>query len=263
MNLNRREFIWKLMMAGTALPLFMNSASLSAASKLINQAANRKIRGDKRDNKEPFHWARVKFKVVEDVPDKWDISPWGDDFFLNMLHAYTDLNVDRTWHVAPLDDLEEMVKYPFLFMTSEGDFEFNRKHQENFVEYLSRGGFIFADDCVYNNDKGLPNDRFFSCMKDKLETLFGKKMIRLPDDHEIYRNYYKLKGLPYMQGQAHGGYALFIDGRMAVFLSPHDIHCGWCSMSQVAAGQESWFSRKKSSDSVKMGINILIYAMTH
>jgi hypothetical protein len=35
--------------------------------------------------------------------------------------------------------------------------------------------------------------------------------------------------------------------------TPGDLHCGWCGM----------FSPEMSMDSIKMGINIVIYALSH
>jgi len=252
MDIEKRRFL-KTIGVGSALPFAFNTTSLFAS--------------DKRDFTEPFHWARVKFKVTDRVHDLWDVGSYGDQMFLDMLHKYSKLNVDRSMHVASLDHIDEMVKYPFLFMTAEGDFVFNTKHQNNFVEYLQRGGFIFADDCVYGG-KDLSNDLFFSAMKSKVEELFGKKMVKLPNDHEIFRCYYKLNGLPYMQGVKHGAHALFLNGRMALFLSPNDMHCGWRSLSRMLRGEKGWFGKtrevqlKNNYNALKMGINILSYSMT-
>ena len=231
------------------------AAGLFAASASPLMAIAR----DKRDDYEPFHWARLKFKLLKQAPDRWDTHPWGDEFFLGMLHKYTSLNVDREWHVASLDNLDEMVQYPFLFMTSEQQFEFTDRQRKNFKEYLDRGGFIYADDCVIDRT----GDFFFQDFRKKIEDLFGEKMVRLPDDHDIYKCCYKLKGLPFLQGKNHGGWALFRNGRMSVFLTPTDIHCGWCSLKLQLSGEEGWFPKKNGYDSVKMGTNILVYALTH
>ncbi len=204
---------------------------------------------------ETFYWARVHFSSDTSVPDQWNISPFGDAFFLDRLREQTGIQVDDAWHVAPLNNLNELTKYPLLFMTADGDFACTPQEFANLKEYLLRGGFLFADDCVY----GREGDLFFQGFKSKIENAFGKKMVKLPDSHEIYHTLYDLQGgLPYMQGQPHGGWALFLEGRMVIFLSSSDIHCGWCS-----ASGRNWFSRQKGEDALKMGINIVIYAMTH
>ena len=81
---------------------------------------------------------------------------------------------------------------------------------------------------------------------------------KLPLDHEIYHCLFDLpKGLPFMQGELSGGWSFSDDkGRILMFLSPHDIHCGWFS-------EQNWFGRKKTQEAFEMGANIVIYAMTH
>jgi len=208
---------------------------------------------------EPFQWARLKFKLTVRANDQWDVHPWADELLLDMLEKYTSLNVDKNWHVVSLSKLDEMMKFPLIFMTTENKFSFTTKQQYNFKEYIERGGFIYADDCVYDSF----GDFFFKDLKQKVEKLFGKKMVRLPDDHEIYNCFYKLKKLPYLQGIDHGGWALFLNGRMALFLTPTDIHCGWASCKLTITNGKGWFPKKNGYDAIKMGINIIVYAMTH
>ncbi len=207
----------------------------------------------------PFHWARVKFDVEKGVPDKWDIHPDGDAYFLKMLKKYTNINVDETWHVANLGNIEEMKDYPFTFMTADGDFNCTEKQLLNLKEYLERGGFLFADDCVH----GTSGDRFFKGFKSKIEKTFKTKMVKLPNNHDIYHNFYDLKnGLPHSQGVNHGGYGLYLNNRLSIFLSPSDLHCAWTTMSRNAnENQRLWFPKETCYDALKMGINIVSYAM--
>lgn len=244
LQINRRHFLRLLAGAGALSFLGLPAPLLAAEGK---------------DGLEPFHWARLKFKVTQKVSDIWAAHPVGDEVFLDFLYQETSLNVDRTWHVASLDNLDDMVQYPFLFMTAEGRIEFTKKQQENLREYLKRGGFLFADDCV----AGTTGDFFFLDIKDKVETLFGQKMVRLPNDHALYRCFHKLDGLPYMQGTDHGGWGLFLDGRMAMYLSPVDIHCGWTSVYIRRTRGNGWFPAQKEHLALQMGVNILTYALTH
>ena len=63
-------------------------------------------------------------------------------------------NVSQDPVVVELDDLDKMWKYPYVFMTSETEFELESKHADNLREFLLRGGFIHADDCCHPNTKG-------------------------------------------------------------------------------------------------------------
>ena len=130
---------------------------------------------------ERFFWGRVKFNSDKKVPDQWDAWPVFDVFFLSILKKRTNIEVDETWYVADLKDPDELVKYPILFMTADGNFECSENELANLKEYLLRGGFLFADDCVF----GSAGDKFFTGFKQKIEALFGRQMVRLPNDHSI------------------------------------------------------------------------------
>jgi len=104
---------------------------------------------------------------------------------------------------------------------------------------------------------------------------------RIPLEHEIFHNVYDLgdeglpymehqnrvllpgmrqprqRGLPYMHGQNHGARGVFIGDRLAVFLSSTDIHCGWCD----SHGFE--FDKQNYEKAIQMGINIIMYAISH
>lgn len=98
-------------------------------------------------------------------------------------------------------------------------------------------------------------------------------MKRIPHEHEIFHNVYDLSetglptvdyiyqkrpgGLPYLHGQNHGARGLFIGERLAVFLSSTDIHCGWCDSRGIEWGRANY------EKAIEMGINIIMYAMSH
>lgn len=208
----------------------------------------------------PFHWGRVRFDLQETVADKWDAHPWADTYFLNTLKKCTNINVDVSWREVSLDKIDEMCKFPMLFITAEGAFEFTELHKKNLKEYIARGGFLYADDCVISST----GDHFFKSFRSQMEQLFNKKMERLPNDHPLYHCLYDLDGAPFMQGQNHGGHALFSGKRISIFLTPGDIHCGWASSYKRSQGQGAWFPQKeKEEKAIQMGINMIVYAMSN
>jgi hypothetical protein len=117
-----------------------------------------------------------------------------------------------------------------------------------------RGGFVYADDCVYHG-KG---DRFFRDYVKMINRLFpDNEMKRVPKDHEINHCYFDFPdGAPFLQGKNHGAYGLFDKdtGRIMTYVTPGDLHCGWVCR---------WFPRRKNEAALKMGINIIIYYLTH
>ncbi len=221
-------------------------------------------------------------------PDTWNVRPAADANLLRELSAAIRCRVKPVpgtmdWTpqaaspgqlnaVVTFDDLDRLRQYPFLFMTSENAFELTDRQKQNFVDYVKAGGFLLMDDCVV----GTGGDFFYQCAYGLLENLFGRGSVRvIPREHEVFHNLYDLTatGLPWLHymggnhtldpgrgaphGLNHGARGLFLGDRLAVFLSSQDLHCGWVDSRGVEWGLDGY--RK----SIQMGINIILYALTH
>ncbi len=150
---------------------------------------------------------------------------------------------------------------PFLFMHGELPPVLTDAERSNLREYLLRGGFLFAEDCVIgqgNLGRSRFNDFFFRHMA---EVEFSRivpeaKLVRLPKDHPVFHTVFDFRnGIPHMQGTEHGLHALTLNGRVIALLSPSDIHCGWTNGDQ-------WFGPGSALRAMQMGANIYTFAMT-
>jgi len=204
-------------------------------------------------------WTRLQFPCQGGDNTNWDVWPNGDLNLIDELRATSPTNVERRWNVANISRLETMTPFPFLFMHSEAPPELSATECANVREYLLRGGFLFAEDCVngkFRSDG--TKDAFFRRMA---EVEFSRilpeaKLERLPDDHPVFHCFHQFQnGLPHMQGVPHGLHGLMLNGRVVALLSPSDIHCGW-------ANGDVWFGHEKRVQAMQMGANIYIYAMT-
>ena len=201
-----------------------------------------------------FHFPRLLFHVKDDTGDQWNTEPVGDVILRKRLAELTNINVSQEPVIVRLDDMEDMCRYPFVFATSEGYFDLPALEEKNLKEFLLRGGFVHADDCVYNKTE----DRFFRDYVKMINKIFpDTPMRRVPNDHEIHHCYFDFpKGSPHLQGIDHGGYGLFEKdtGRIMTYLTPGDLHCGWVC---------KYFTPEQNEAAIKMGINIVIYYLTH
>jgi len=201
-----------------------------------------------------FSFPRLLFHVKDETKDIWNAYPIADVILRRRLEQLTNINVNQNPVVVQLADLEKLCRYPFVFATSEGYFDLPKNEEANLREFLMRGGFVHADDCVL----GHTGDRFFRDYVKMVKRLFpDHEMERVPDDHEIYHCYFDLpKGSPFLQGKDHGGWGLFEKGtgRIMTFVTPGDLHCGWTFQ---------FFTPAKNEAAVKMGVNIIIYYLTH
>jgi len=240
-GLSRREFL---------------AGGLSALSGAL-VALERAARADEAVKTGQFVFPRLQFAVYDESPDKWNVGPVGDVILKRKLQELTNINVSPEPKVVRLADFDDMCRHPFVFMTSEGYFRLDPAEERNLREFLERGGFILADDCVL----WAREDRFFQCYRDLVNKLFpGNPMREVPLDHEIFHIYYDMKeGCPHMQGKRAGrsnAWALFErgTGRIMTFATPGDIHCGWMCR---------YWGMDKNMEAIKMGINIIIYFLSH
>jgi hypothetical protein len=255
--LSRRDFL-KAAGAGTAalagLPL-LSGAARAAAPALPDPLAGEE-EGPKAVKTGTFFFPRLMFHVKDETGDQWNIYPVGDVILRKRLQQLTNINASQDPVVVRLADLDSACRYPFVFATSEGYFDLPAREEGNLKEFLMRGGFVYADDCVL----GKVGDRFFRDYLKMINRLFAKEhleMKRVPDDHEINHCYFHFpKGAPFLQGVNHGAYALFEKGtgRIMTYLTPGDLHCAWTCM---------WCSKSMSDACLKMGINIIIYYLMH
>ncbi len=201
-----------------------------------------------------FVFPRLQFTVYDETVDLWNCGPIGDVNLRKKLQELTNINVSQEPKVVHLNDFDEMCRYPFVFMTAEGYFKLPEIEEKNLREFLERGGFVLADDCVYLGKQ----DRFFRFYVDLIKKLFpNNPMRKIPLDHEIFHCYYDLpQGAPHCQGVPHGAYGLFEPGtgRLMTVATPGDIHCGWMNR---------FFTPELNEKSIQMGINTIIYFLTH
>lgn len=206
-------------------------------------------------------WGRLRYRSLGGDTTNWGVHPQGDLNFIDHLHEHTTVRLERRWNVADVGALAEMCAYPMLFMHGERPPELTNDECANLREYLRRGGFLLAEDCVIgsatmgNNNR---NDHFFRRLAeyDFARILPEARLVRLPRDHPVFHSVFDFdNGLPHMQGMPHGLHGLVLDGRVVALLSPSDLHCGWTN-------GDRWFGPGKTREALRMGANLYAFALT-
>jgi hypothetical protein len=274
-QMNRRQLLKKA--GGQAVGAALAAAGLGSTIEAI-EPDNGPDDLDKYD----FLMPRVKYPHQKKEADPWNVRPGGDANLLRELSAVIRCRVKPITRVQ--DWNPQWAAEGQLNAVVENPYSFDGNQKRNLKEYILRGGFMFMDDCVV--DTG--GDFFYQSSYALLEDVFGKGAVkRIPNGHEVFHNVYDLgdEGLPYMeriqqpmpslpwrirtprssnksslpvmQGQNHGARGVFVGDRLAVFLSSTDIHCGWCDSHGLTFGRQNY---KKA---IQMGINIIMYALSH
>lgn len=181
---------------------------------------------------------------------------YGNQSSVNNLLEYiiknTNINVNPIEAGVELSD-DNLFSYPYIFMTGHGNVRFSNSEAERLRKYLTNGGFLHADD-NYGMD---------TYLRRELKKVFpDKEWVELPFSHEIYHSHYDFpQGIPKIHehdgGPGHG-FALFHEGRMVVYYSFNtDLSDGW----------EDPDVHKDPRDvreaALKMGVNIVVYVLTH
>jgi hypothetical protein len=247
--LSRRELLRAALTGAAALA----GASVLGGG-LLRTAAAAPAAGPKPVKTGTFYFPRLLFHVKDETGDMWNTGLVGDAILRKRLVQLTNINASQEAVVVKLSDLSNMCRYPFVFATSEGYFDLPRNEQENLKEFLHRGGFVHADDCVFSRQEA----RFFNDYVKMINKLFpDNEMKKVPNDHELYHCYFDFpNGCPHMQGMRHGGWGLFEKGtgRIMTYVTSGDLHCGWMCC---------FFGKQKDEAALRMGINIIIYYLTH
>ncbi|HXK60992.1 MAG TPA: DUF4159 domain-containing protein [Acidobacteriota bacterium] len=198
--------------------------------------------------------------------DSWTTdAPKADITFVAGIKRLTNLDVRESPFFIPLTS-EEIFKYPFLYAVEVGYLQLSDEEADTLREYLTRGGFLVVDDFHGSYEwanfeeqlrKVFPNCKIedlplshpvFHCFFDV------KELIQVPGIQYLYsgRPYEKDGFVPHFRG-------VFDDtGRLMVMINFNsDIGDAW-EWADYPPYPEKW-----SSTAYRLGINYIIYAMTH
>lgn len=195
-----------------------------------------------------FEVARLKYGGGGD----WYSDPSSLPNLLSAAAEWARVDVAPREGVVEILD-PELFSYPYLYLTGHGNVSFTAAEAERLRRYLLAGGFLHADD-NYGMDA--------SFRREMRKVFPDKDMVEVPFDHDIYRWPFGFpQGLPKIH-EHHGGppqgLGYFHDGRLLVFYSFNtDLGDGW-EDPEVHGDPPD-----KREAALRMGVNIVAYALTH
>lgn len=192
--------------------------------------------------------ARVKYSGGGD----WYNDPSGEVNLLKYVKAHTNINVAPVYEYVDLNS-DNVFAYPLLFITGHGNVNFSEAEIRRLRAYLENGGFLYIDD-----DYGLDA----SIRREMKRVFANQEFVELPFNHGIYSAHFSFpNGLPKIHehdAKEPRGLGLFHNGRLCVFYThetnPSD---GW------ADAEVHGDTPEKREQSLKIGTNIIVWALTH
>jgi hypothetical protein len=201
-----------------------------------------------------FVFARLRYDSGD-----WDYNPKVAANVLDAVLQYTDIPVYPEEIVITADS-DELLSFPFVFMTGHMLVRFSAKEREGLVRFADHGGLLFSDDCNHDVD-GL----YAKSFEQEMRTTFPRPgtLDKIPNAHPLYRSFFRFDGPPQTSHELNGwgddlvhDYLRGVDrnDRLAVLYSNKDYGCEW---------DYDWRNKRfRAEDNTKFAVNIVVYAMT-
>ncbi len=188
----------------------------------------------------------------------WNVHPGAATALLRRLRAETSLGVSLK-RVAVDPAREPLDAFPFLYMEGLDTFSWDERVRGALRQFLARGGTL-----LINNGLGLST--FDQAVRRELALLLpGSGLAPVPQDHpllgacrpagEVRFTPAAVKYNPPLEGPLLEAIAL--DGDLRVIYSPLDLACAWSGCDYPLA------RAYEGPGGVALGMNLLVYAMTH
>ena len=195
----------------------------------------------------------------------WDTAPKAVKNLLAALNETVGVAASTQTEAIPIT-LEEMSRFPLVYMHGRHRFQLPNAQRDALRDYLGRGGVLLADACCgsTNFDRGF---------RDLMKQMYpDRELIQIPPDHELFTEAvgYQIKqtrrrrlvpsardatleikeevGPPFLEG-------IEIDGRFAVIYSRYDISCALEHQASLSC------DGYVEEDAAKLAINAVLYAM--
>jgi len=194
-------------------------------------------------------------------------SPGADCKYMGGIHRLTNLRVYPNPNMIRITD-PNLFKFPYAYIVEPGGMDLTDEEVSHLREYLLRGGFIHADDFWGLREKA----NFEYWMK---RVLPEYSMEVLPLSHEVFHTFFDIEEIIQIPGEyagCTGGptwerpddkepriYGISDDkGRLMVVVTYNsDLGDAWEYMD------EKCYPEKYSGQAYRLGMNFMIYAMTH
>ena len=182
--------------------------------------------------------------------------PSSDQHFAQVVSEATSINVtSMSYRIVELGS-PEVFNYPFAVVSEPGEMALTDHEVANLREFIDRGGFVLMDD--------FDGQRDLNVLQRNLHRAFpDRDLVRLSIDHEIFHTFFDIDALnitsPYLVEGEPIFYALKNSrgdvGIIACF--NNDLENFW---DYIDRGQ---YPLKPSVESFRLGIDFIIYDMTH
>lgn len=188
----------------------------------------------------------------------WDPDPSAVHNLLKHARDNSTLEVKFKRQNVQLKD-PEAATYPLLYMTGHHEFVFSDDEVARLQRYLQAGGMLLADACCGRT-------AFDLAFRQQIARVFPEQRLeRVAADHPVYHCLYQITSVSYTPRvredfgpqNAPPLEGISLDGRLAVVYSRFDLGNGWEQFPHP------YSYGVKDEDALKLGTNVIVYAISH
>jgi hypothetical protein len=199
----------------------------------------------------------------------WAVDyPEADYHFIMGVRDWSGSNLNIAAEPKQLEILDEkLFDFPLIYFVEPGYLELSQEEASRLREYIDRGGFLFLDDFW--------GDYEWDNVQEQMRKIFPEyKIVDLPPDHTIFHCYFDINEVVQVPGigswlgrgvtHEKGGIIPHYmgiqdkDGRVVVFVARNcDLGDAWEWIDDAR------YPLKYGLAAYKVGINVIIYAMSH
>ena len=198
------------------------------------------------------------------------LSLWTQDYpaadrkFAQAVRRLTHVDARSVEQPVNLDDGDEIYNWPWLYAVQVGEWGLTEPQCRKLRDYLLRGGFFMADDFHGSQEQAY----FESTMK----MVFPERtIVDIPDSDPIFHTVFDLDERYQIPGAEHLGSGYKKDGRVARWRGIYDDKGRvMVAISLNSDLGDSWewsdnsrYPLKYSDLGLRIGVNYVVYAMTH
>ena len=190
--------------------------------------------------------------------------PRADRHFLQAVRRLTRVDARSVEQSVDLEDGDEVFNYPFLYAVQAGEWGLTEKQGKILREYLDRGGFFIGDDFHGPAEYEEFDRRVGFAFPDR-------QLVDIPNGDQVFHTVYDLDDRHIIVGRDHLREASKNGGTVPRWVAIYDeknrvVTEGW--FNQDVGDSWEWaddpaYPEKYSAQGIRMGVNSIIYAMTH
>lgn len=191
-------------------------------------------------------------KLKYDGGGDWYSNPTALPNLIEFVNDQSTVSIESVEEIVEPSG-SQLFQYPYIYATGHGNISFSESEAKNLRIYLLSGGFLHIDD-NYGMEKYVRRE-----MKKVFPDI---EFVELPYSHPIFSQHFSFEnGLPKIHehdGKAPQALAIIFENRVVcLFTVESDLGDGW---EDASVHNDPEAIREQA---LKMGANVLLYALTH